>query len=141
FRSVIAISMIAMGYPADIVYGRVIPGAAISVLFGNLYYANMARKLAEKEGRTDVTALSYGVSTPPMFIYLFGILKPALDLTGDPEIAWKIGLAATFLCGVVEVLGCLIGNWMSINLTSDALLGDLSGVACSLLVGNMSFIC
>ncbi|HLR20789.1 MAG TPA: hypothetical protein VK087_02160 [Tissierellaceae bacterium] len=136
---VIAISMIAMGYPADIVYGRVIPGAAISVLFGNLYYANMARKLAEKEGRTDVTALSYGVSTPPMFIYLFGILKPALDLTGDPEIAWKIGLAATFLGGVVEVLGSLIGNWMRKNLPRAAMLGALAGVAFAVIGGQMFF--
>lgn len=46
---VIAISMLAMGYPARIVYGMVIPGAAISVLFGNLYYAHMAKKLALKE--------------------------------------------------------------------------------------------
>ena len=32
----IAVSMISMGYPGSIVYGRVIPGAAISVLFGNI---------------------------------------------------------------------------------------------------------
>src|SRR5699024_6939387 len=93
---VIAISMIGMGYPADIVYGKVIPGAAIAVLFGNLYYSHMAKKLAEKEGRTDVTALSYGISTPVMFVYLFGVLKPALDLTGSPELGWKIGVAACF---------------------------------------------
>jgi AGZA family xanthine/uracil permease-like MFS transporter len=73
---IIAISMLAMGYPASIVYGRVIPGVAVAVLFGNLYYAYMARKLAQKEGRIDVTALSYGVSTPVMFIYLFGVLNP-----------------------------------------------------------------
>ncbi|NMB07749.1 MAG: NCS2 family permease [Tissierellia bacterium] len=136
---VIAISMLAMGYPAHIVYGRVIPGAAIGVLFGNLYYAHMAKKLAEKEGRNDVTALSYGISTPPMFIFLFGVLKPALDLTGDPEIAWQIGVAATFLGGIVEVLGSLIGRWMRENLPRASMLGALAGVAFSVIGGQMFF--
>ena len=90
----IAVTMLSQGFPASIVFGKVIPGAAIAVLFGNLYYARMARKLAEKEQRSDITALAYGISTPPMFIYLFGILGPALALTNDPEIAWKIGVAA-----------------------------------------------
>ena len=98
-----------MGYPAKIVYGMVIPGAAVSVLFGNLYYAHMAKKLAIKENRTDVTALAYGISTPPMFIFLFGVLKPALDITGDPYIAIQIGMAACFLGGLIEVMGAAIG--------------------------------
>src|SRR5690625_935989 len=101
---VIAITMIGLGYPTSIVYGKVIPGAAISVLVGNIYYAHMAKKLAEKENRIDVTALSYGISTPVMFIYLFGVMAPALTLTNDPDLAWKIGIAATFLGGFVETL-------------------------------------
>ncbi len=75
---VIAITMLGFGYPARIVYGMVIPGAAISVLFGNLYYAHMAKKLAEKENRTDVTALSYGISTPPMFIFFVWSIKTSI---------------------------------------------------------------
>ncbi|TYT73698.1 NCS2 family permease [Desulfobotulus mexicanus] len=136
---IIAITMLAMGYPAAIVYGKVIPGVAMAVLFGNLYYAHMAKKLAEKEGRTDVTALSYGVSTPVMFIYLFGVLKPALVLTGDPELAWKIGLAACFLGGVIEVLGSFIGKWVHSRLPRAAMMGALAGVAFAFIGGELFF--
>lgn len=136
---VIAITMLGMGYPARIVYGMVIPGAAISVLFGNLYYAHMAKKLALKENRTDVTALSYGISTPPMFIFLFGVLKPALDITGDPDIAITIGMAACFLGGLVEVSGALIGPWLRRNLPRASMLGALAGVAFSVIAGQMFF--
>lgn len=136
---VIAISMIGMGYPTNIVYGRVIPGAAIAVLFGNLYYSHMAKKLAEKEGRIDVTALSYGISTPVMFVYLFGVLKPALDLTNDPELAWKIGVAACFLGGIIEALGSILGKWVRENLPRPAMLGALAGVAFSVIGGQMFF--
>ncbi|SDY73806.1 putative MFS transporter, AGZA family, xanthine/uracil permease [Proteiniborus ethanoligenes] len=136
---VIAISMLGMGYPSSIVFGKVIPGAAISVLAGNLYYAHMAKKLAEKENRLDVTALSYGISTPVMFIYLFGVLKPALDITGDPNLAWKIGVAACFLGGIIEALGSVIGGWVRKNLPRAAMLGALAGVAYSIIGGQMFF--
>lgn len=136
---VIAISLIGMGYPAHLVYGKIIPGAAISVLFGNFYYAHMAKKLSEKENRSDVTALSYGISTPVMFIYLFGIMAPALALTNNPELAWKIGMAATFLGGLVETLGSLIGNFVRKHLPRAAMLGALSGVAFSVIGGQMFF--
>ncbi|MDR5659648.1 NCS2 family permease [Serpentinicella sp. ANB-PHB4] len=135
----IAVTMIGMGFPASIVYGRVIPGAAISVLFGNFYYAHMAKKLAIKENRTDVTALSYGISTPVMFIYLFGVLSPALSLTGDPEMAWKIAMAACLLGGVIEALGSVIGKWIHTHLPRASMLGALAGVAFAFIGGELFF--
>ncbi len=93
---IIAVTMLGMGFPASIVFGKVIPGAAVAVMVGNLYYAYMANRLAKKEGRTDVTAMSYGISTPVMFVFLFGVTAPALALTNDPELAWKVAVAAAF---------------------------------------------
>lgn len=136
---VIAITMLGLGYPASIVYGKVIPGAAVSVLVGNIYYAHMAKQLAEKENRTDVTALSYGISTPVMFIYLFGVMAPAINLTGDPELAWKIGVAACLLGGLVDVVGSLIGNFIRRNIPRASMLGALAGVAFSVIGAQMFF--
>lgn len=136
---VIAVSMLGMGFPAEIVFGKVIPGAAVAVLVGNLYYAYSANRLAQKEGRTDVTALSYGISTPVMFIFLFGVLLPAKQLTNDPELAWKIGLAACLMSGLIEVLVSFTGNWIRDNLPRAAMLGALAGVALSFIAGEMLF--
>ncbi len=136
---VIAVSMLGMGFPEDIVFGKVIPGAAIAVLVGNLYYAYSANRLAQKEGRTDVTALSYGISTPVMFIFLFGVLLPAKELTNDPELAWKIGLAACLISGIIEVIVSLSGNWIRSNLPRASMLGALAGVALTFIAGEMLF--
>jgi adenine/guanine/hypoxanthine permease len=136
---VIAVSMLGMGFPAEIVFGKVIPGAAIAVLVGNLYYAYSANRLAQKEGRTDVTALSYGISTPVMFIFLFGVLLPAKELTNDPELAWKIGLAACLISGLIEVLVSFSGNWVRNHLPRAAMLGALAGVALTFIAGEMLF--
>lgn len=136
---VIAVTMLGMGFPASIVFGKVIPGAAIAVMVGNLYYAHMAKRLAQKEGRTDVTALSYGISTPVMFVFLFGVLAPANALTGDHELAWKIAVAASFLSGLVEALVSLSGNWVRSRLPRAAMLGALAGVAFTFIAGEMLF--
>ncbi|PAM93263.1 uracil permease, partial [Flavobacterium sp. IR1] len=123
---IIAVTMLGMGFPASIVFGKVIPGAAVAVMAGNLYYAYMAKRLAVKENRTDVTALSYGISTPVMFVFLFGVLAPANALTGDPELAWKIAVAAAFLSGLIEAVVSLSGNWVRDHLPRAAMLGALA---------------
>ncbi|MED4082922.1 NCS2 family permease [Halalkalibacterium halodurans] len=136
---IIAVTMIGLGFPASLVFGKVIPGVAVAVIVGNLYYAYMANRLAQKESRSDVTALSYGISTPVMFVFLFGILAPALALTGDPELAWKIGLAAAFLSGFIELLVSFTGNWVRKHLPRPAMLGALAGVAVTFIAGEMLF--
>lgn len=136
---IIAVTMLGMGFPASIVFGKVIPGAAVAVIVGNLYYAYSANKLAQKEGRTNVTALSYGISTPVMFVFLFGVLLPANTLTGDPELAWKIALAACMLSGLIEIVISFTGNWVRNNIPRAAMLGALAGVALTFIAGEMLF--
>ncbi|WP_440896715.1 NCS2 family permease [Amphibacillus sp. Q70] len=136
---VITVTMLGMGFPASIVFGKVIPGAAVAVIAGNLYYAYTAKRLAQKEGRTDVTALSYGISTPVMFVFLFGVLAPALALTDDHELAWKITVAAGFLSGAIEALVSIGGHQIRKFLPRPALLGALAGVALTFVAGEMLF--
>ncbi len=136
---IIAVTMLGMGFPASIVFGKVIPGAAVAVIVGNLYYAYSANRLAQKEGRTNVTALSYGISTPVMFIFLFGVLLPANTLTGDPELAWKIALAACLISGLIEMAISITGNWLRNNIPRAAMLGALAGVALTFIAGEMLF--
>ncbi|QBI19543.1 NCS2 family permease [Egibacter rhizosphaerae] len=136
---IVAVTLLGFGYPPEIVFGRVIPGAAVAVLAGNLYYAWMAARLARREQRTDVTALAYGISTPVMFVFLFGVSLPALELTGDPETAWRVATAAALLAGVVEAAFALIGRWVKHHLPRAAMLGALAGVALTFIAGELLF--
>jgi AGZA family xanthine/uracil permease-like MFS transporter len=52
-----------LGMSPELLYGRVLPGAAMSLLVGNAFYAWQAMKLARATGRTDVCALPYGINT------------------------------------------------------------------------------
>lgn len=136
---IIAITLLGMDFPASIVFGQVLPGAAVAVMAGNFYYAWSAARLARREGRRDVTALSYGISTPVMFVFLFGVLLPAKQLTGDPEMAWKVAAAACFVSGAVEAAISLIGRWVQRHLPRAAMLGAVAGVALTFIAGEMLF--
>src|SRR5215471_16795935 len=84
-----------LGFPAELVYGRILPGAAISVLVGNVAYALQAKQLAERTGRIDVCALPYGINTVSLFAHVFLIMMPAKALAAaagasDPaRVAWQ----------------------------------------------------
>jgi len=100
-----------LGFSPELIYGRILPGVAISFLVGNLFYAWQAVQLARREGRTDVTALPYGISTPGLFAHVFLVMLPAKQLAiaqglADPErFAWHAGLVACFIGGLIE-FGC-----------------------------------
>lgn len=131
--------------PAEIVYGRIFPGAALSVLAGNLYYARQARRLARREGRTDVCALPYGINTPSLYAFLFLIIGPvwaanreALGDSAAAVLAWHVCLAASLLSGLIELAGSFIGDRVRRVTPRAALLATLSGVAVSLI--SMPFV-
>ena len=78
-------------WPDKIVFGAVIPGMSVGLMLGCIYYAFMGRRLSKKEGRADVTALPSGVSTPAMFVFLYGVIMPLHFGLGKPELAWSAG--------------------------------------------------
>src|SRR3954453_20392735 len=122
-------------FPDELVYGRVLPGAAVSLLVGNLFYAWQAHRLAARTGRTDVCALPYGINTVSLFAHVFLVMLPAKALAeragaADPvRVAWQAGLLATFVSGVIE-LGCaFVAERVRKATPRAALLSTLAGIA------------
>ncbi|HJY77549.1 MAG TPA: hypothetical protein VKE95_12995 [Burkholderiales bacterium] len=115
--------------PADTVFGRILPALGIALPIGNLYYAYLAYKLAQREGRTDVTAMPYGPSVPHMFIVVFVIMLPVYLKTKDPVLAWQAGLAWAFIIGVIVLAGIFFGPWVRAHTPRAAMLGTLAGIS------------
>jgi len=115
--------------PDEIVFGRIVPGAAIAILLGVCVYTYLAKRLAQKEQRSDVTALPYGISTPVMFVYLFGVIGPIYWSTNDAALAWQIGIGAGFMGGIVAGLGAIVGPFLKKVTPRAGMLGTLCGIA------------
>jgi AGZA family xanthine/uracil permease-like MFS transporter len=125
--------------PDSFIFGRILPGAAISILVGNLFYAWQARRLARATGREDVTALPYGINTVSLFAFVFFIMAPIYQETKDPVWAWKVGLVACFLNGVIEIIGAFIAESVRRVTPRAALLSALAGIAITFISMDFTF--
>lgn len=115
--------------PSDKVLGTLLPALGIALIVGNVYYTILARRLARREGRDDVTAMPYGPSVPHMFIVVFVIMLPIYLKTNDPIRAWEAGLAWAFVIGVIVLIGAFIGPFIRKVTPRAALLGTLAGIS------------
>lgn len=121
------------GFPADLVLGRMLPGTAVGVLAGDLAYTVMAVRLARRTGRSDVTAMPFGIDTPTLFAMVFGVLGPVKVATGDPVLAWKVAMAVTVAIGAIKCVLSFAGDWVRRVVPRAALLGSIAGVAILLI--------
>ena len=113
----------------DDVYRVVLPALGIELLVGNIFYFYLARRLAMKERRNDVTALPYGPSVPHMFIVTLVIMLPTYLATKDPVAAWMAGLAWAFIIGVIILIGAFVGPTIRRLTPRAAMLGTLAGIS------------
>ncbi len=124
-----------LGFPDALLYGRVLPAVAVSLVAGNLYYARQARRVAAATGRDDVCALPYGINTVSLFGHVFLVMLPAkliATAAGHPDpvrVAWHAGLAATIGSGLIEFAGSFVADTLRRWTPRAALLATLAGIA------------
>ena len=135
-----------LGFPPELVYGRVLPGAAVSILVGNIYYSWQAKKLAARTGRADVCALPYGINTVSLIAHVFLVMLPAKALAmkaglADADasrVAWQAGLLATLCSGLIELAGAFVAEHVRRITPRAALLSTLAGIALGFI--SMGFL-
>ncbi|WP_119717543.1 SulP family inorganic anion transporter [Cognatilysobacter tabacisoli] len=129
------------GFPADVVFQRMFPGTAFGVLVGNLAYTAMARRLAARSGRDDVTAMPLGLDAPTSIGMALLVLGPAFvgyKATGlDPQAAaiatWKLGMASLVVMGALKFVLSFAGDAVTRLMPRAALLGSIAGIALVLM--------
>jgi AGZA family xanthine/uracil permease-like MFS transporter len=128
-----AILIGAFRFPREIVLYRMVPGTAVGVLVGDLIYAWMARRLAQRTGRDDVTAMPLGLNAPSVFGMSFAVLGPAYLVTSDAILSWKMGMAVTVLVGLFKIGLAFAGNAVRAAVPRAALLGSIGGAGLALI--------
>lgn len=124
-----------LGFSDALLYGRVLPGVAVSLVVGNVFYAWQAMTVARREGRADVCALPYGINTVSLFAHVFLVMLPtklAAAAAGAPDparVAWQAGLVACLGSGVIELSLSTVAERLRRATPRAALLSTLSGIA------------
>ncbi|MCT0226166.1 NCS2 family permease [Synechococcus sp. CS-1328] len=126
-----------LGYPDALLFGTILPATGVSLVVGNAAYALQAYRLDRREGRSDRTALPYGINTVSLFAYIFLVMLPvkltALGM-GLPEdaavrLSWQAGIVACLGSGLIEAVGAFGVAGLRRWLPRAALLSTLAGIA------------
>ena len=136
-----------LGFTDELIFGRILPGVAISLIVGNFYYSWQAYRQAQKEGRSDLTALPYGINTVSLIAYVFLVMLPVkLAALGqgvsEPEaveLAWQAGLVACLGSGILELAGAFIGDRLRQWAPRPAMLSTLAGIAITFIAIDFLF--
>jgi len=124
-----------LGFSDELVRGTILPGAAVSLVVGNLFYARQALNLAKQTGREDVCALPYGINTVSLFAHVFLVMLPAklaaeaAGLDDPSRVAWQAGLLACLGSGLIELGGSFVAERLRRITPRAALLSTLAGIA------------
>jgi AGZA family xanthine/uracil permease-like MFS transporter len=129
------------GFPADIVYTRMFPGTAFGVLLGNLAYTAMARRLARRSGRNDVTAMPLGLDAPTSIGMALLVLGPAfagyrqagMDEHAAAIATWQLGMASLVVMGLLKCVLSFFGAAVQRHVPRAGLLGSIAGIALVLM--------
>ncbi len=122
-----------VAFPRQFIFTHMIPGTALGVMFGDLVYTWLARRLARSTGRTDVTAMPLGLDTPSTLGITLVVLGPVYAQTGDPMIAWQVGMATMVFMGLLKMALSFAGGWVQRVVPQAGLLGSLAGVGLALM--------
>lgn len=145
FLLVLSLCTGVLGFHPQLVFGRILPGIAVSYLAGNLFYSWQAHRLARREGRSDVCAQPFGLNTPSVIAYVFFVMAPARQIAiaqgaADPDrVAWRVGLVACLVSGIIEFAGAFFAERIRRATPRAALLASLAGAGLTFLTMNFLF--
>ena len=129
------------GFPAEVLFTKMFPGSALGVLVGNLIYTRMARSLARRTGRDDVTAMPLGLDAPTSIGMALLVLGPAfvkfkqggMDEHAAAIATWQLGMAALVVMGVLKFVLSFFGDAVQRAVPRAGLLGSIAGIALVLM--------
>jgi AGZA family xanthine/uracil permease-like MFS transporter len=136
-----------LGFSNTRLYGCILPGVAISLVVGNLFYAWQAHRLARVTRRSDVCALPYGINTVSLIGYVFLIMLPAKlatinqggSLAEAEEVAFAAGVVAAMGSGLLEAGGAFVVGRLRRWTPRAAMLSTLAGIAVTFIAAGFLF--
>ena len=126
----------AFGFPAEIIFSKIIPGAITGILAGNLVFVWLAKKAARETGNDMITAIPLGMDLPTVFGMVFFIIGPfyLANVADLGEIAaatkaWHLGMASALWMGFIKIALSFFARAMQREIPQMALIGSMAGIA------------
>jgi len=124
-------------FPAEVIFGKIIPGAIVGIMLGNLAFNWLTRKTVRETGNETLTSIPLGLDLPSVFGMAFFVIGPVytiglgenLSSADAAQQAWIVGMAATLWMAVIKFSLSFFGRLMQQELPQMALIGAMAGIA------------
>jgi len=144
---IIALCKYEAGLPDGLIFERILPAVAISLLVGNVFYGLQAHWVARRHNNPTCTALPYGINTPTVIAFAYFIMGPVYrqalaggaEAAGAADLAWKAGLLACLVSGVIELSGAFYAERLRRVTPRAALLGVLAALGLAFVASDFAF--
>ncbi|PGY09692.1 xanthine permease [Bacillus sp. AFS031507] len=134
--TMISLLLFVVGFPEEIVYGRIVPGFGLGIFLASCCYFVFGYFLAKKTGRNDITALPSGPSAPSIFTVTFLVILPVFTETQNAEFAFSLALVWCLFEAMILIIGAFLGDTLRRIIPRTVLLSCLSGLGLLLLAMN-----
>jgi AGZA family xanthine/uracil permease-like MFS transporter len=144
---VLSALLTAFGFPAEIIYTRIIPGAVAAITIGNIGFAWLSFRTAKQTGNPNITAPPSGLDMPTTVAMVIAVMGPVfimeksngLAVEEAATIAWHIGMAATIWIGVTKAILSFFSRAIAKFVPPSALIGAIVGIAIVWLGANAMY--
>lgn len=143
---IISLCSVVAHLPDFVIYQRILPGVAVSLLIGNIFYGLQGHYVARKHRNATCTALPYGINTPSVIAYVIFIMGPVYQMylprvgeAAAADLAWKAGLLACLVSGIIETTGGLYAERLRRITPRAALLGVLAAIGITFIAAEFAF--
>jgi AGZA family xanthine/uracil permease-like MFS transporter len=121
---------------SNLIYGKILNGMCVTMMFGTFYYAFMAVRMMKSDGRDDHMCMPYGVNTAAAFAFVYNIMAVAardakengMDWEEGINYAWKVTTVANLSAGFIAAMVGFAGPAIMKVAPKPALLIALAGV-------------
>ena len=139
----LAVTLLNLKYefPTDFALTHMVPGTALGVLIGDLWFFFMALRLSKQSRREDVTAMPLGLDTPSTFGMVFFVLGDSYQAGLAEGLAveaaairtWHIGICCIVFSGIFKLACAFASGWVRNMVPRAGLLGSLAAIALVLI--------
>ena len=140
---VLTFFLTGFGFPENLILERIIPGALLGLIVGNILNIRMARRIARETNNPNVTAMPLGLDLPTTIGVSIFIIMPVYLALGGADggdtaayTAWGVGMAACLWMGVIKFGFSYFAGTVQRLLPVSALLGAMVGIAVVWLGAN-----
>lgn len=122
-----------LGLSDEMVFGKLVCSIGLTAFLLLAFNSFYARRIGQRTGNANITALPGGISGATFFTWLYAIIMPVFFSSGDPVLAWKVAVNVNIIYSLFIIVCAVLIKYLLKYIPMQAMLGGVVG-------GSMAYL-